>query len=254
MQQGHAEGAEGIEGAATLASGSGRSPLRVALAYGVHLFTASGALAGLLALLMATRGDLRAAALWMLAAMAIDSVDGTLARAVGVRRVLPGIDGRRLDDVVDFFNYALVPAVFLVAGGYLVHAAWAALPVLASAYGFSQEKAKTDDGFFLGFPSYWNVLAIFAWLLEVSAPTCTAFVTLFSVLVFVPFKYVYPSYLRVLKRTTAVLTAIAAAVVVYAIFDPERGRALYLPWIALGYVAYYFALSFWLGGLHRPAR
>ena len=118
--------------------------------------------------------------------MAVDSVDGTLARAVGVRRVLPGIDGRRLDDVVDFFNYALVPVVFLVAGGYLVHVAWAALPVLASAYGFSQEKAKTDDGFFLGFPSYWNVLAIFAWLLEVSALTCTAFVMLFSVLVFVP--------------------------------------------------------------------
>ena len=38
-----------------------------------------------------------------------------------------------------------------------------------------------------------------------------------------------------------------------AIFDPELGRALYLPWIALGYVAYYFALSFWLGGLHRKS-
>jgi phosphatidylcholine synthase len=234
MQHGRDESAEGVErvagreGGLAAASDSGRSPLRIALAYGVHLFTASGALAGLLALLTATRDDLRAAALWMLAAMAVDSVDGTLARAVGVRRVLPGIDGRRLDDVVDFFNYVLVPAVFLVAGGYLVHAAWAALPVLASAYGFSHEKAKTDDGFFLGFPSYWNVIGIFAWLLEVSAPTCTAFVALFSVLVFVPLKYVYPSYLRVLKRTTAVLTAIAAAVVVYAIFEPERGRALYL--------------------------
>jgi phosphatidylcholine synthase len=254
MEHGHAESVESIEGALAAASGSVRSPLRIGLAWGVHLFTASGALAGLLALLTATRGDLRASALWMLAAMAIDSVDGTLARAVGVRRVLPHIDGRRLDDVVDFFNYVLVPAVFLVAGGYLVHVAWAALPVLASAYGFAQEKAKTDDGFFLGFPSYWNVIAIFAWLLQVSAFTCTAYVTLFSVLVFVPFKYVYPSYLRVLKRTTAVLTAIAAAVVVYAIFDPERGRALYLPWIALGYVAYYFALSLWLGGLHRPTR
>jgi len=235
----------------TAASGSAASPARIALAWGVHLFTASGALAGLLAVLAAARGDLRSAALWMLAAMAIDSVDGTLARAVQVRRVLPGIDGRRLDDVVDFFNYVLAPVIFLVAGGYLVHPGWAVLPVLASAYGFAQAEAKTDDGFFLGFPSYWNVIAIFAWLLEVSAPTCTAFVALFSVLVFVPFKYVYPSYLRVLKRTTAVLTALAAAVTVYAIFDPERGRAFYLPWIALGYVAYYFALSFWLGGLHR---
>jgi phosphatidylcholine synthase len=178
-------------------------------------------------------------------------VDGTLARAVGVRRVLPGIDGRRLDDVVDFFNYALVPAVFLVAGGYLVHAAWAALPVLASAYGFSQEKAKTDDGFFLGFPSYWNVIGIFAWLLEVSALTCTAFVALFSVLVLPQARL--PSYLRVLAHHRRA-HRLAAAVVVYAIFDPERGRELYLPWIALGYVVYYFALSLWLGGLHRPAR
>ena len=249
MQHAHAENAQGAPGAA----GSGASPVRIVLAYGVHLFTASGALAGLLAVAEATRGDLRSASLWMLAAMAIDSVDGTLARAVEVRRVLPGIDGRRLDDVVDFFNYVLVPVVFLVAGGYLVHPAWAVLPVLASAYGFSQDEAKTDDGFFLGFPSYWNVIAMFAWLLEVSAATCTAFVALFAVLVFVPFKYVYPSYLRRLKRTTAVLTALAAAVTVYAIFDPERGRALYLPWIALGYVAYYFVLSFWLGGLHRKS-
>ncbi len=249
MEHAHAESAKGGPAPVDAAA----SPARIALAYGVHLFTASGALAGLLAVAEATRGDLRAAALWMLAAMAIDSVDGTLARAVEVRRVLPGIDGRRLDDVVDYFNYVLVPAVFLVAGGYLVHPALVALPVLASAYGFAQDEAKTEDGFFLGFPSYWNVIAMFAWLLEVSAITSTACVVLFSLLVFVPFKYVYPSYLRVLKRTTAVLTALAAAVTVYAIFDPEHGRALYLPWIALGYVAYYFVLSFWLGGLHRKS-
>ena len=227
------------------------TPARKALAYGVHLFTASGALVGLLAIAEATRGNLQASALWMLAAMAIDAVDGTLARAVGVRSVLPRIDGRRLDDVVDYFNYVLVPVVFLVAGGYLTNPAWAALPVLASAYGFAQDDAKTDDGFFLGFPSYWNVIAMFAWLLEVTAATATAFVVLFSVLVFVPFKYVYPSHLHVLKRTTAVLTALAAAVTVWAIADPERGRALLLPWIALAYVAYYYVHSFWLGGLHR---
>jgi phosphatidylcholine synthase len=256
MDHAHAESAPDSAGGpaathAPLSRVSPPSPVRITLAYGVHLFTASGALVGLLAVVEATRGNLQASALWMLAAMAIDAVDGTLARAVEVRRVLPTIDGRRLDDVVDYFNYVLVPAIFLVAGGFLIHPLWAALPVLASAYGFSQDAAKTDDGFFLGFPSYWNVIAMFAWLLQVSAPTCTAFVALFSVLVFVPFKYVYPSHLHVLKRTTAVLTALAAAVTVWALFDPERGRALFLPWIALAYVGYYFVLSFWLGGLHR---
>ena len=43
-----------------------------------------------------------------------------------------------------------------------------AAPVLASAYGFAQTDAKTDDDFFLGFPSYWNVVAIYLWLLDVS--------------------------------------------------------------------------------------
>jgi phosphatidylcholine synthase len=244
MQHAHAE-------SEPLAAQAPAPAARKALAYGVHLFTASGALVGLLAIGEATRGNLQASALWMLAAMAIDAVDGTLARAVGVRSVLPRIDGRRLDDVVDYFNYVLVPVVFLVAGGYLTNPAWAALPVLASAYGFAQDDAKTDDGFFLGFPSYWNVIAMFAWLLQVSAVTATFFVALFSVLVFVPFKYVYPSHLHVLKRTTAVLTALAAAVTVWAIADPERGRALMLPWLGIAYIVYYFVLSFWLGGLHR---
>jgi phosphatidylcholine synthase len=251
MQHAHAESAH-AEGGAPPAFRA--SPLRIALAYGVHLFTASGALLGLLAVTAAVRGELQASSLWMLAAMAIDSVDGTLARAVDVKHAAPAVDGRRLDDVVDFFNYVLVPAIFLVVGGYFVHPAWAAFPVLASAYGFAQADAKTDDGFFLGFPSYWNVIAIFAWLLEVSAPWCSAWVAFFSLLVFVPLKYVYPSQLRVLKRTTWALTAIAAAVVIYACFAPERARALGLPWLALAYPLYYFALSLRLGGLHRAPR
>ena len=71
------------------------------------------------------------------------TADGALARKVGVSRVLPGFDGRRLDDLVDFLNYVIVPAVFLVATGLLPHWAWAAAPVLASAYGFSHVQAKT---------------------------------------------------------------------------------------------------------------
>ena len=90
-----------------------------------------------------------------------------------------------------------------------------------------------------------------ATLFRVIVPLAKPGIIAGSVLVFVPFKYVYPSYLTVLKRTTAVLTALAAAVVIYACLDPERARALQLPWLALGYVFYYFALSLWLGGLHR---
>ena len=34
--------------------------------------------------------------------------------------------------------------------------------VMASGYGFSQADAKTEDHYFLGWPSYWNVFALYA--------------------------------------------------------------------------------------------
>jgi phosphatidylcholine synthase len=219
------------------------------LAWGVHLFTASGALVGALALLAIGRDDLQAAAILMLVAMAIDSLDGGLARAVGVSRLIPSFDGRRLDDMVDYLNYVVVPCVFLVAGGLVPHWTAVAPPILASAYGFSQVDAKTEDDFFLGFPSYWNVIAIYAWLLEVRPGLTAAILAGFAALVFVPQKYVYPSKLRVLRRTTYALTAAAAAAVAWAILEPERARGLRVPEITLLYPAWYFGLSFWLGGL-----
>jgi len=224
---------------------------RLWLAWSVHLFTASGAVVGVLALLAAHDGDLRAASLWMLLAMAIDSLDGSLARAVGVSRVLPHFDGRRLDDIVDYLNYVIVPCVFLLAGGLLSHWWAVAPPILASAYGFSQVDAKTEDDFFLGFPSYWNVIAILAWLLEVPPAPLAAILAGFALLVFVPLKYAYPSKLRALKRTTYALTAVAAAAVAWSALDPERARRLHVPELVLLYPAWYFGLSFWLGGFER---
>ena len=163
----------------------------------------------------------------------IDSVDGTLARRVGVARVLPHVDGRRLDDIVDYLNYVIVPAVFLVAAGSVSHWAWAALPVLASAYGFSQTEAKTQDDFFLGWPSYWNVVALYLWLLDISAPAGTAWVCLFTVLVFVPIKYVYPSRMPVLRRSTNALAGawilVMSANVIWPDADTGPLPALDLP-------------------------
>ncbi len=221
---------------------------RLWLAWGVHLFTASGAVVGVLALLAIHVGDLRAAVLWMLLAMAIDSLDGSMARAVGVSRLLPHFDGRRLDDIVDYLNYAIVPCVFLVAGGMLPHWWAAAPPILASAYGFSQVEAKTQDDFFLGFPSYWNVIAIQAWLLEVPPLPLAVIVAGFALLVFVPLKYVYPSKMRAFKRTTYGLTAAAAAAVAWCALEPERARELRVPELTLLYPAWYFGISLWLGG------
>jgi phosphatidylcholine synthase len=223
---------------------------RRALAWAVHAFTASGGLVAVAALLACARGDLRVAALWMLVALLIDAVDGTLARRVGVSEVLPGIDGRRLDDIVDYVNYVIVPAVFMVQAASVIHPVAAAAPVIASAYGFSQVDAKTEDHFFVGFPSYWNVVAIYLWALAVPAGVGTALLLGLSAAVFIPLKYVYPSRMTAFWRTTnagaAAWTLAVAAAIAASDGLPDR-RVM---WISLAYPVYYVGISFWLGGRH----
>jgi phosphatidylcholine synthase len=220
----------------------------------VHAFTASGGVVGLAALLAAGAGDLRAAGLLMLVALVIDSVDGTLARAARVTEVLPGIDGRRLDDIVDYLNYVVVPAVFMVSAGSLLHWSIGAAPILASAYGFAQTDAKTEDHFFVGFPSYWNVVAIYLWTLATSPVTGTVVVVGLSAAVFIPLKYLYPSRMPAFRLETNVAAGVWLIVLAAALAFPEarwRGAALLL---SLAFPAYYLAVSFWLGGrLRREA-
>ena len=230
------------------------SPGRLLLAWGVHLFTASGAVIAALALLAIVQQRYVTAGLLMLAALFIDSVDGTLARRVGVARAVPRIDGRRLDDVVDFLGYAIVPTVFLLAIGALPHWGLAAVPILASSYGFSQHDAKTEDDFFLGWPSYWNVVALYIWLLGIGPGLATAIVSAFALAVFVPLKYIYPSKLRVWRTATTLGALVWGACVVFALLFPEPAARVHLLELSLVYPAYYMGLSAWLGGWFRPAR
>jgi phosphatidylcholine synthase len=223
------------------------------LAWGVHVFTACGAVAGTLALLATLRGEWPAAMLLMLVGLFIDAVDGMLARRLEVTRWAARIDGRRLDDIVDYLNYVIVPAVFLVATGLLPHWAWTLPPVLASAYGFSQVAAKTEDHFFLGFPSYWNVVALYSFLLDVEPLTCTLWVTGLSCLVFVPWRYVYPSRLRS-HRASTFLGAIACFVLVgVSAVAPDLANTFYLVEISLLFPVWYMGLSWHLGGFRLRA-
>jgi len=121
----------------------------------------------------------------------------------------------------------------------------AALPLLASAYGFCQAAAKTPDHFFTGFPSYWNVVALYLFALG-WPPWAGALILLgFAVLVFVPIRYLYPSRTATLQKTTYVLGAIWT-VLVFALLaqfpNPSRGLAR----VTLLFPAYYMALSLWL--------
>src|ERR1043165_9807281 len=121
------------------------------LAWCVHLYTASGLVAAAGMAFFIVRGDaegFRWAIALMIAATFLDATDGTLARRWRVKEVLPGFDGRRLDDIVDFLTYTALPLLLIWRARLLPEGQdWALLlPLLASAYGFSQVSAKTDDG------------------------------------------------------------------------------------------------------------
>ncbi|MGH7894964.1 MAG: CDP-alcohol phosphatidyltransferase family protein [Candidatus Binatia bacterium] len=224
------------------------SPGRRAAAWGVHLLTASSAPAGLLAIFATIRGEVGAAFLWMAYTLAVDAIDGTLARAVRVKEVLPFVDGSRLDDIVDYFTYVVVPAFFVVHTG-LVPAA-AAVPVVslvlvASGYGFSQTTAKTADHFFTGFPSYWNVVAFYLYVLGWPPALNAAVLVVFAVLVFVPLRYVYPSRMTELRVPTVVLGIAWGAALLWALARFDTAPRTVLTWSLL-YPAYYVGLSLYL--------
>jgi len=227
----------------------------------VHLYTASGSVLGLLIVLAAVERDVKAA-LWLgLATLFIDGTDGMLARKLRVKETIPWFDGALLDNIVDYLTYVFAPIVLLWTTGHLPHSGlgWllAALPLLASCYQFCRVDAKTSDHFFLGFPSYWNVVAFYVIVLDTSTVVTAVALVVFAVLVFVPVRYLYPSRMERLQGVTLTFTLvwlIAYAVLVVQLPDPN-------PWVvaaSLAYIAYYVGLSLWLtargAGARRAAR
>ena len=143
----------------------------------------------------------------MAAATIVDSTDGFLARKVRIKEVVPSFDGRRLDDLVDFLNYTFLPLLLIWRAGILPpgQEPWLFLPLLASAYGFCQVQAKTDDGYFLGFPSLWNVVALYLYMLPLGPWPSLAVVVVLAILTFVPTRHLYPSQPGRINRMATVL-------------------------------------------------
>src|SRR5919112_2231841 len=223
----------------------------------VHLYTASGAVLALLILVAAFQGE-AVKALWlMLASLIIDSTDGLLARRLRVSEALPFFDGAMLDNIVDYMTYVFAPMVLLWSGGYLPEGnagvIFAALPLLASSYQFCRVDAKTEDHFFLGFPSYFNVVAFYAIVFEPSAGTLAALLVLCSLLVFVPIRYVYPTRTIAFRRLSLTLTALWLVSYAAILLQMPEPDPLLLTFSIL-YLFYYFGLSLYLSGKLLEAR
>jgi phosphatidylcholine synthase len=215
------------------------------LAWFVHVYTASGAIAAFLAVLAVIEGRYRDAFIWLAASTAVDATDGVLARLASVKEALPGFDGARLDDIIDYLTFVFVPILLLHQAGALP-AGWGFAVVcavlLSSAYGFASLDAKTADHFFTGFPSYWNIVALYLFAFGLPPAVNGVVLGLLSSLVFVRVGYVYPSRTPTLRRTTIVLGVIwgATMIVVIALL-PDVPRSLLVA--SLFFPVYYAILS-----------
>lgn len=219
-----------------------------ALAWTAHLFTASGAIWGLMALVAITNQQWVLAFAWMGAAVVVDSLDGWIARRWRVREVLPEFDGALLDNMVDFLNYVFVPAFFLSQTDFLPHnlgLVGAILILLSSAYQFCQCDAKTEDHFFKGFPSYWNIMVFYIFVLSLGGWVNLSLIVLLSALVFVPVKYIYPTRTRMHQSLTislAILWGLANVIILAQYPTP----APWLIFVSLLFVLYYCGMSLYM--------
>ncbi|HVM38944.1 MAG TPA: phosphatidylcholine synthase [Sphingomicrobium sp.] len=180
-------------------------------AWSVHAFTASGAVLALLALLAVERGAFAEALLWLFAALVVDGIDGTFARAARVKERAPRIDGDVLDLVIDYLTYVFVPTLFLWRAGLVpmdLALPLAALIQLSSLYVFARRDMKTSDGYFRGFPALWNVIALYLYAIS-AAPWSGAIVVLvFAALSFAPVHVVHPFRVRDYGRWLPVIAIV----------------------------------------------
>ena len=161
----------------------------------VHLLTASGAVFAMLAMLAAVDQNWSLMFLWLGVAFFVDGIDGPLARRYDTKANAPIFDGVLLDLIIDYLTYVFVPAYALFKSGLLPGwTGWIAIIVItfASAMYFADNRMKTKDYSFSGFPGCWNMVVLVLFAIQPSFWVSLALVAVLAVAMFFPVKFVHP--------------------------------------------------------------
>jgi len=217
----------------------------VIAAWLAHAYTASGVVLAFLAARDVVEHEYRNAFFWLYLQVFVDATDGVLARRARVSQVVPWFNGAKLDDIVDYLTYVFVPAL-LVWRAILVPDAWtlpvAAAMLLSSAFGFNREDAKTEDHFFTGFPSYWNIVVFYLMVAGLPPQVNAVILLALAVLVFVPLRYVYPSRTPLYQPLTIALGVVWSVLMIVMLWQFPLVTPPVL-WASLVCPAYYTVLS-----------
>lgn len=214
----------------------------------IHIYTAIGGILGMFALFATLQKNFPLAFFLLILTMVIDSTDGMLARKYEVKKHLPQFDGSTLDNIIDTLNFAWIPIAILFQLGTLPVIVLV-VPIVASMYAYGQSNMKTQDGFFLGFPTYWSIVALYIWLVPLNSVAATLLILVCGILSFVPTRYLYPSknaYLRVITWPLTIVWFIIITVIL-----TTNNRSAILVGLSLVYPIYYMLASFYVEYKYR---
>ena len=212
----------------------------------VHVLTASGAVLALLALEAAHAGDFQMMFVWLGVALVVDAVDGPLARAIDVKAVLPRFSGERLDLIVDYLTYDVVPAFALIQTDLLpepIRLPAAIAILLSSLFHVADVDSKTKEGYFVGFPAIWNIVLLYLFALSPPPYASLTIVTGFIALTFVPILCVHPFRVARLRPLTCLVTLIWTGAAAVAVARPFPSP-LWVQGLLIVTAAYFSAIGF----------
>ena len=227
--------------------------------YVIHVMTASGAVAGLLALQAVFDDRWRAALLWLIVCQVLDGLDGPIARKFDVTIHAPIIDGHVLDLVVDYVTCVVVPVALLARLELLPNhyeTLVAGTIFLTSALWFARTDQETEDHWFNGFPAVWN-LVVPTFLIFGSSPKVVMIVSLVLCATQLT-RIKIPHLVRVssFRKITLPLTVVYLvdlSILSWQYSDKTGSHpSLFEKYILLGFPLYIAALSIWRTWFKRP--
>jgi len=206
-------------------------------AWSVHLLTAVGSILAFWSLMLIVQGEVRGSFIVLALAAVIDSVDGTLSRRADVTKYAPSIDGALMDNIIDYLTWVFLP-VFWAYTFLEVNFMIGSLVLIASLLGFSNTQAKTEDNYFKGFPSYWNFVILYLYVLGAGSWVSSSVMLVLAILVLVPFKFVYPSRTKKWQKATLILAFPFGVMIAYMLFHLQETP------LALTVASFYFPVYY----------
>ncbi|MEC8630157.1 MAG: CDP-alcohol phosphatidyltransferase family protein [Pseudomonadota bacterium] len=164
-------------------------------ALSVHLFTATGAVFAMLAMLAAADGNWALMFLWLVVSFIVDGIDGPLARRYDVKTNAAVIDGVLMDLIIDYLTYVFIPAFALFKSGLLPGwTGWLAIILItfSSVIYFADTRMKTKDNSFAGFPGCWNMLVLVLFAIQPGFYVTLGLVVVLTIAMFTPLKFIHP--------------------------------------------------------------